>query len=364
MGTMSTGLFRSSVNFAGLLTAVTWLVQSLGGADPPKQNPGDTISTSVAVVIAPTTVRTKRGEFIQDLPLKDFEVYDNGKLQNVTADLRDVPFSLVFAIQRSADMTGILPKVQRIGPALMDLVVGQDGEIAVIGFDHSVQIGQDFTSDGDKVSEALTKLTTGSYSHATIDAVMESVRMLRNRPRDRRRAVLVISEKWDKGSHSSLREALVEAQLANVTVYSFNVSTAAAELTSQPRPQPPPLLPTTAYHVPDGAPLTPTTIDQNYYLGNWVPLVVNGLQSVKNVFADNTLEALTRFTGGEKYSFSGDGTLGQAIQSLNQDLHSEYLLSYSPNNLNEAGFHKIRVAVKGQKLDVRTRPGYWIAGQN
>jgi hypothetical protein len=115
--------------------------------------------------------------------------------------------------------------------------------------------------------------------------------------------------------------------------------------------------------VPDGAALTPTTVEQNYYLGNWIPLVVNGLQSVKNVFADNTLEALTRFTGGEKYSFSGDQTLGKAIQNLSQDLHSEYLLSYSPNNLNEPGFHKIRVVVKHEKLEVRTRPGYWIAGK-
>ena len=364
MGIMSTRLIHSAVNFAGLLAAVTCAVQSLGGIDPPKQNPGDTITTSVSVVIAPTTVRTKSGEFIEDLQLNEFQVYDNGKLQKVTADLRDFPFSLVVAIQRSADMTGMLPKVQRIGPALTDLVVGQDGEIAVVGFDHSVQISQDFTSDSDKVCQALRKLTTGSYSHAAIDAVLESVRMLRNRPRERRRAILVISEKWDKGSHASLHEARTEAQLANVTIYSLNVSTAAAELTSQPRPQPPPVLPTTAYHVPDGAPLTPTTIDQNYYLGNWVPLVVNGLQSVKNVFADNTLEALTRFTGGEKYSFSGEGTLGKAIQSLNQDLHSQYLLSYSPNNLNETGFHKIRVVVKGQKLEVRTRPGYWIAGQN
>ena len=361
---MSMRLIHSAINFAGVLAALTCVVQSLGGVDPPKEKPGDTITTSVSVVIAPTIVRAKNGEFIEDLQIQDFQVYDNDKLQKITADLRDSPFSLVVAIQRSADMTGMLPKVQQIGPALMDLVVGQDGEISVVGFDHSVQISQDFTNDSDKVCQAIAKLTTGSYNHASIDAVLESVRMLRNRPRDGRRAVLVISEKWDKGSHASLHEALIEAQLANVTIYSLIVSTAAAELTSQPRPQPPPLLPTTAYHIPDGGALTPTTIDQNYYLGNWVPLVVNGLQSVKNVFADNTLEALTRFTGGEKYSFIGDETLGKAIQSPSRDLHSQYLLSYSPNNLNQAGFHKIRVVVKGQKLEVRTRPGYWIAGQN
>jgi VWFA-related protein len=360
---MSMRPIHSAINLAGLVFAVTCVAQSSGGGDPRKQSSGDTITTSVAVVISPTTVRAKSGKYIQDLQLQDFEIYDNDKLQKVTADLRDAPFSLVVAIQRSADMTGMLPKVQQIGSALTDLVVGQDGEIAVIGFDHDVQISQNFTMDGDKVCRAIKELKTGSYSHAAIDAVMESVRMLQNRPRERRRGVLVISEKWDKGSHASLHEALTEAQLANVTIYSLTVSTAAAELTSQPRPQPPPVLPTTAYHVPAGAPLTPTTIEQNYYLGNWIPLVINGFQSVKNVFGDNTLEALTRFTGGEKYSFSGDGSLDKAIQSLSQDLHGAYLLSYSPNNLNEAGFHKIRVVVKGQKLAVHTRPGYWIAGK-
>jgi VWFA-related protein len=350
-------------NLAGLVFAVTCLAQLSGGVDPPRQRPADTITTTVDVVIAPTTVRTKSGDFVRDLELQDFKVYDNDKLQKITGDLRDSPFSLVVAIQRSADMAGILPKVQRVGSVLTDLVVGQDGEVAIVGFDHYVQTMQDFTNDGEKVSQAMKNLKTGSYSHAAIDAVMESVRMLKNRPRERRRVVLVISEKWDKGSQASLREALTDAEFANVTIYSLNVSTAAAELTSQPMPQPPPPVPTTAHHVPAGAALTPTTIDQNYYLGNWVPLFVNGFQSVENIFADNTLEALTRFTGGEGFSFSSDRSLDKAIQELNQDLHSQYLLSYAPNNLNEGGFHQIKVVVKNPRLTIRTRAGYWIAGK-
>jgi len=350
-------------NIVGPLFALSYLAQLSGSADPPKQRPADTITTTVEVVIAPTIVRAKSGDFVRDLDVRDFELYDNDKLQKVTDDLRDSPFSMVVAIQRSADMTGILPKVQQVGSVLTDLVVGQDGEVAVVGFDHRVQTIQDFTDDGEKVSEAIKNLKTGSYSHAAIDAVMESVRMLKNRPRERRRIVLVIAEKWDKGSQASLREALIDAEFANVTIYSLNVSTAVAEVTSQPMPQRPPPIPTTAYHVPAGAALTPTTIDQNYYLGNWVPLFVNVFQSVENIFTDNTLEAFTRFTGGEGYSFDDDRTLDKAIQDLNEDLHSQYLLSYSPNNLHEGGFHQIRVVVKHPDLAIRTRAGYWIAGK-
>ena len=348
---------------AAVLSAFTCLAQSGGEIDSPKQLPDATISTSIGVVIAPTAVRAQSGEFVRDLQIKDFEIYDNDKLQKVTADLQDSPFSLVVAIQRSADMTGILPKVQRIGSALTDLVVGQDGEVAVVGFDSHVQIVQDFRGESDKIPQALKKLKAGSYGHAAIDAVRESVRMLKSRPRERRRIVLVISEKWDRGSEGSVREALLQAEFANVSIYSLNVSTAAAELTSQPMPQPPPPFPTTAYHVPAGAPLTSTTIDQNYYLGNWVPLFANGVHSAEDVFSDNTLDVFTRFTGGKGYSFDDEKTLDKAIQNLSEDLHCQYLLSYAPNNLNEGGFHRIRVVVKQPDLDVQTRPGYWVAGK-
>src|SRR5271166_1246609 len=274
-------------NLASLLFAIH-CISAFGGVDPAKQQPNDPIRATVNVVVAPTTVQGKTGDFIRGLQIQDFEIYDNDRLQKITDDLRDSPFSLVVAVQRSADMAGMLPKIQKIGPVLTDLIVGLDGEIAVVGFDHGVQVVQDFTSDSDKVDRAMRSLKPGSYSHATIDAVTESVRMLKNRPRERRRIVLVIAERWDKGSEASLREALTEAEFANVTVYALTVSTAAAELTSEPKPQPPPPFPTTAYNVPAGAPLTPTTIERNYYLGNWVPLLINVFQSVEDVFVDNT----------------------------------------------------------------------------
>jgi VWFA-related protein len=360
---MRARLIHSVMNLAGVLLAVTCAAQSTGGTDPAKSPRSDTITTGVAVVITPATVRENSGKFVTNLQVQDFEVYDNNRLQKVTADMRDSPFSLVVAIQRSADMTGLLPKVQRIGPVLTDLVAGQDAEIAVVGFDDRVEVAQAFTADSGKVCQAIEDLRTGNYSHAAIDAVMESVRMLRSAPRDRRRIVLVVAEKWDKGSRASLREALQEAQLANVTIYSLNVSTAAAELTSEPMPQPPPPIPAVGQSLPNNSAVTPTNVSQSYYLGNWVPLVANGFYTIKDQVRDNTLEAFTRSTGGEGYSFHGQRSLDKALQNLTEDLHTQYVLSYSPNNLNQAGFHEIRVAVKRRGLVVRTRPGYWIAGK-
>jgi VWFA-related protein len=332
--------------------------------DLSKQDSGDlTIRTNVNVVIAPTTVRDRSGEFVNGLQLQDFELYDNNKLQKVNADVRDEPLSLVVAVQRSSNLTDFLPKIQNIGSMLNQLVAGQNGEIAVVGFDHRIQVMQDFTSEGTKVSEAMKKMTPGSSSHAVVDAVNQSIRMLRNRPPDRRRVLLLIAEKRDRGSELRLREALTEAQFANVSIYSLDISTVVAALTDKGMPPRPPSIPPEAQHMPGNYPSTPTTVEQNYYNGNYIPVFVDIFKAVKSVFVDDTLDVFTRFTGGREYSFIGEKSLEKALSGISDELHSQYLLSYSPNNQTEGGFHEIKVIVNRPNLEVRTRPGYWVAGR-
>ena len=301
--------------------------------------------TSVNIVIAPTSVRDKSGDFVNGLQLQDFQLYDNNKLQRITADVRDEPLSLIIAVQRSSNLEDILPKIQRIGSMLNDLIAGQDGQVAVIGFDHRIQVMQDFTNETQKVSEAMKKMTPGSSNHAVVDVVMDSIRMLQKQPPDRRRVLLLIAEKRDKGSEGHVREALTQAQFANVAIYSLDISTVLAALTTKGMPPPPPSIPTTAQHIPAGGALTPTTIDQNYYNGNYIPLFVDIFKAAKSIFVDDTVDVFTRFTGGKEYSFLTDKSLEKAIQGISEEIHSQYLLSYVPNNLSEGGFHDIKVVV-------------------
>jgi VWFA-related protein len=344
-----------------LLICVAALAQSPPATDAPKDDKDFVIGTSVNVVIAPTTVRDKKGDFVDGLQLQDFQLYDNNKLQKVTADVRDEPLSLVIAVQKSSNLNDVLPKIQRIGSMLNDLVAGQDGEVAVVAFDHRIQVVQDFTNETEKVSEAMKKILPGSSNHAVIDAEMQCIRMLRNRPRDRRRVLLIIAEKRDRGSEARLREALTEAQFANVAIYTLDISSAMATLTTRGDPPPPPSIPTTAQHIPAGGALTPTTIDQNYYNGNYIPVFVDIFKAVKSLFVDDTLDVFTRFTGGKEYAFVSEKSLEKAVAGISQEIHSQYLLSYAPNNQIEGGFHEIRVVVNRPNLEVRTRPGYWVA---
>ena len=332
--------------------------------DPPTEAPKKSdIVVPVNVVIAPTTVLDKGGNYINGLQLEDFILTDNGKPQRITQDVSFAPMSIVVAVQASANLNDILPKVQRIGLLVGDLIVGQNGEGAVLAFDHRLRVMQEFTSEPAKIQDAMRKITPGSSNSRLIDAVTDSVRMLRKRPPDHRRILIMIAEKRDKSSEGKLREALTEAQFANVAIYSLDMSTLVANLTGKPIPTRPPPIPVTAQHFPAGGAPTPTTVDQLYNTGNFIPLFVEIFKSAKSIFVDDALDVFTRYTGGKEYSFVSQRDLEKITTALGAELHSQYLLSYTPNNLDEGGFHEIRVTVKRPSLEVRTRPGYWIAAR-
>jgi len=352
---------------AALLFCALMFAQQPGTLDPSKvekqENEKPIVVTS-KVVIAPTTVLDKKGNYVDGLQLQDFQLFDNNKAQNITADVHDQPLSLVIAVQKSFNLNDILPKIQRVGTLLNDLISGEDGETAVIAFDHRVQVVQDFTKDTGQISETIKKLTPGSSQHAVNDAVMQALRMLNiPRTKDRRRVILLIAEKRDKGSTVHMREVLTEAEFANVAIYSLDISSVMAGLTGQQMPARPPSNPATAQHVPAGAAQTPDSLAPFYYSGNYVPVFVDIFKAVKSIFVDDTLDVFTRFTGGKEYSFISEKSLERAIEGIGQELHSQYLLSYAPNNGEEGGFHEIRVTVNRPNLEVRTRPGYWVASQ-
>ena len=325
----------------------------------PFRNAQTVIRTDTVVVVAPTIVRSKNKQFVHGVQLQDFELYDNNALQKITTDISDEPISLVVAVERSSYVQKVLPRIQRVASMLHDLVVGQTGAVALIAFDHTVTMLQDFTGESPRISRALKSIAPGSSNHVLLDAVADAAQILEGRPQNDRRVVLLITERRDKGSTRQLQEALASAQASNAIIYALDISALVA-LGSEKARQPPPVLPTTAYHIPAGGALTPTTIDQNYYMGNYVPAFIDLFQGVKNVFVDDMLDVLTRFTGGKQYSFVSNTDLENVIQKISEELHSQYLLSYVPSNQDERGFHEIRVVVNRPNLETHTRLGYWL----
>ncbi len=56
--------------------------------------------------------------------------------------------------------------------------------------------------------------------------------------------------------------------------------------------------------------------------------------------------------------------LEDAVAKIGSELHSQYLVSYRPNNKEEGGFHEITVQIANRRdVKAHTRPGYWLAAK-
>jgi VWFA-related protein len=328
--------------------------------------------TGIRVVMAPTTVLDKDGAYIAGIPAREFRLYDNDKLQEIKVDETYAPLSIVVAIQADHKVEAVLPRIQKIGSMLQTLLSGDTGEIAILAFDHRMNnLTNGFTNDPDRINDALRKLKPGSSTSALTDAVVESTRMLRNRPGDRRKVLLLIAESLDKGSSMKPREALSNLEIHNVMVYALNISRLYTSLTAKPAyPRPDPI-PPGGRHMPGGGAITPTETARLYGGGgmtaDFAPLVAEIFRATKAIFVPNPIEVFTRYTGGTEYPFVSQQDLERAVQAVSRELHNQYLLTYTPNTSSEGGYHRIRVEVHGPGrggLEVRTRPGYWMATMN
>jgi VWFA-related protein len=323
-----------------------------------------TFRASVRNILAPVTVLDRSGGLVEGIEAGRFHLFDNNKEQKIAVDITVQPISLVIAVQQSDRVEAVLNQIHRIGPMIQPILTGGDGEAAVISFDSRIQTKQDFTNDPDKLDKAIQSIHAGNTPSRMIDAVETGIQKLKTRNSNRRRIILLISETRDVSSEARLRETLIAAQLANVTVYTVDISQIVTNVTSKPQPTQMSAIPPAAYNLPGGVPNTPTAMEHLGLAGNraeFVPLLKDLYLGTKRIFVENPAEVFTEGTGGAQFTFKKERGLEDAVESLSREIHSQYLITYAPNDLTEDGFHQIRVDVDLPDLIVRTRPGYYLA---
>ena len=339
---------------------------------PVQQAPQQTkIVTQVSLVNTPATVRDSRGQMVDTLDAKDFQITDNGISQKITHfDLGGDPLSLVFLVETSSRIAPLLPQLNKVGIVLTETVMGPNGEAAVVGFNDSVDKLQDFTTNHDAVEKVFTKLNTATRGSKLYDAMAVGVEMLSGRPLPtaetpgRRRVMLILSEATDVGSETKLGAVLRQAQLSNVTIYSVGLSTTMAELKAPPKDTTPQVTPPGTFGRPPfpGTIQTPGSDAALYGSGDLMALAVWAVQHVKNKITDHALELAATATGGEHIATFKNHSIENAIDEIGGELHSQYSISYSPTGTNAAGYHEVKVTVAKEGVKVRARPGYYLAG--
>jgi VWFA-related protein len=303
------------------------------------------IKVRTILVNEPVTVRNHDGQMVHNLEPKNFKITDNGVEQTITHfEVGGDSISLVVLVETSSRIEAMLPDLRKSGSVVSQIVMGPNAEAAVVGFNDSVDRLRDFTSRGDQVEKTFTHLDDGTSGSRLYDAMELGVKMLSSRPAptatnpQRRRVLLVLAQSDDKGSKARLGAVLRQAQLENVTIWSVGLSTVHAWFSNR-------------------AKMKPT--DPDWGDNNLIPLAVWAVTNIKDQIHNNGLQIATTATGGTHFATWRDRSIQAAIDEIGGELHSQYLLIYTPTATTE-GYHEIKVDVDKPNVSVRWRPGYFV----
>jgi VWFA-related protein len=363
------------------------------------------LSTRSTLVLAPALVRTKTGDLVFTLTANDFVLTDDGIPQKLTLeqDTGGEPLALVVVIEIGGAGAREFNKFSSIAPALAPMLASIVGnvrhKVAVVAFDSQPTLLQNFTSNLDSAADAVASLTPGcTRQHhlencasplaihnlglgdngaAILDALGFSVDLFRNQPREYRRAILLISETLDRGSHLKLEDALRAISDTNTVIYSIGFSTGkseAAHYASRELPTQPGALWMENHHPnpptgcmgkdPDPDPdATHNKAIQAYdCLTQLVPplaLAKMGAIAATDGLKRNVPETVAHLTGGEYFKLTDAKTLERSLATISNHIPNRYVLSFQPQSPH-LGLHVLSLSLPNySKLAITARTSYW-----
>jgi VWFA-related protein len=371
---------------------------------PPDQ--GSVFTSQTTNVIVPALVRTADGKLVYTLQADDFVLTDDGVPQKLTLEHESgaEPLALVIVIEVGGAGARQFQNYERLVPPLAPMLPSIVGSVyhrvAVVTFDSKPKLVQEFTSDLDDAESTLRGLAAGCtrQNHyvncsgpnpqhdkpmgdngaAILDSLEFAVNLLRAEPPAYRRAILLVSESADRGSQTTLDQAVRAVTETNTIIYAIGFSTARSEaahyahhqlplssggwqFAENPRPNPP--------HGcmgkdPNPEPDDPTNKWSQFY--DCVAQLVPPLTFAKMaaIATDESLKqnvpaTVTRLTGGEYFKLGNERHLERDLIAIGNHVPNRYLLSFHPV-APHPGLHVLTLKLPDYEgLDVTARTSYW-----
>jgi VWFA-related protein len=287
-----------------------------------------TLNVNVNLVNLYFSARDKDG-FITNLAKSDCTVAEDKTpqtIKNFTQE-KNLPLTIGILLDTSGSQEHVLPLEKESGATFLRDVLTPKDEAFLISFDINVDLLSDYTNRASEISRAMNKATintgagTGSVTgngnpRGTLlfDAVYLAAHDKLSMEAGRKILVL-LTDGGDQGSQETLKSATEAAQKANAIVYVILIA------------------------------------DRAFYGGGSFNLGDSGARDMDRLASD---------TGGRVINVGHDGKkLEDAFNQIQDELRTQYLLSYTPTNAKADGtFRKISLNC-GKSLKVQTRTGYY-----
>jgi VWFA-related protein len=378
----STPKVSTKLGVVVVLLCVALLPSTTTAQTTPPMESGPTFSARSNVVLVPALVRTKAGKLVYTLSANDFTLADDGVEQKVTLeqDTDSEPLALVIAVETGGAGAEQLDKYRHLATTIESVAGGAPHKVAVVTFENKPTLLQDFTSNPNVVDFTIRGLAEGNRTHggAILDALAFSVDLLRQQPPEYRRAILLLSETIDHGSHIKMADALRAISDTNTIIYSVGFSSPKSDVRhytseelptvwngsglSNPNPQHPGGC---MAKDPNADPDAPQNkLSQAYdCLGQLAPplagIKIAAIAAVEGMHR-NAPETVAHLTGGEYFPFSSTRNLESALLAISNHIPNRYVLSFQPRSPHP-GLHSIELQLKEHPdLVVMARRNYWV----
>jgi len=270
-----------------------------------------TIKVNVGLVVLHATVQNHRGNLVSGLDQDDFQVYEDGVLQQIKYfSHEDIPVTAGLVIDNSGSM----------GPKVRDVIIAalafarssnpQD-QMFLVNFNEHVRWGlpvhTPFTDQTVQLQLALSRIKADGET-ALYDAIAAALKHLKRGNRDKK-VLIVISDGGDNASRHTLDQVMATARQSDAIIYTLGL------------------------------------FDQN--------------DPDKN---PHVLKQLARETGGEAFLPESLKQVVPICKQIAHDIRNQYTLAYVPTNAKRDGTYRA-IQVKAEaphhgRLFVRTRAGY------
>jgi Ca-activated chloride channel family protein len=272
----------------------------------------DVVRVNSDLVVLNITVTDKAGQYVKDLKLSDFKIYEDGVEVRPTMissfSLQESPYAAVVLLDSSGSMEARFSMARSAAIRFLDGLRPED-VAAVYKFDSKVERVQEFSGGRDLAPMAYAIRAKGMTT--LNDAIVEAAKTLAERP-EHRKAIVILSDGMDTFSKASGEKAVESALAVGASIYAVDMSV----------------------------------------------LDIEGTTRRQSALS---LKGFAEKTGGRFIETPGGPALRDAFTGIANELGQQYTIAYRPMNTNRDGkWRKLEVKVSREDLVVRTRKGYRI----
>jgi len=279
----------------------------------PAGSPGYTLRHNVPEVRLQFTVADEQGRVVQDLSPDEVRIFDNQSPVarfNDFERVQDLPLQLGLILDTSDSVKRVLSDEKAAAVNFLQQIMRPQTDTAfIMGFGGDIKLWQDSTANRQELIDAIARLKQPGWGTRLFDALYSACEGQLSNKSDGKlihRAIVVLSDGDDTQSFRSLANAIAAAQRSEIQIYALTIH-------------------------PQGA------VDRG----------------------DRVLQRLADATGGRLYVAPSSHDLGAAFAQIEQDLRTQYYVSFAPQQATP-GFHALHIEVRSpQKLGIHARQGYY-----